>query len=646
MRLRFGLKDINITGDKRETTSQKSKNLKSNLGFYICLMALVHVCSSQKMEVQANRPSQYFAIKVVDEETNRGVPLIQLETVNYRRYWTDSNGLVAFYEPGLMDQQVFFHVSGHGYEYPQDGFGYRGVKLQVTSGGKAEIRVKRLNLAERLYRITGQGIYRDSLKLDRPAPPHSEPLKAQVLGSDSVVNVVYGDHIYWFWGDTNYARYPLGNFHVPGARSKLPAAGGLPPGQGIDFEYFVDGNGFARETCKMPGQGPTWIDGLMPLGNDRGTQRIFSVYMKVQNWLDVYERGIVEFDVKQKQFQRRVVFPKDQTVIPRGHPFLHQVSGKPYFYFAGAMPRVRVPADVDAILDSASYESYSFLKPSPGNELPDLHRDADGNLIYSWRRDVPWPDRKIIQQLVDKRAILAEESPNLLTDIESGKLVTTHHGSVYWNDYRHRWIMITTESAGRSNLGEIWYAEAIRPEGPWAYGRRIITHHQYSFYNPKQHPMFDQQNGKVIYLEGTYTKTFSGNDHPTPGYDYNQIMYRLNLAQPDLNLPQPVYQINTGDGGYDWQIGDWQFGTLPDPAELELVFFALDRPGVDTRSVKLGSTTIHLRILAFSAGECSTIPLWRQKTKEGTTWQVGNMDDVDEAQLMGYVWPVPLHVAP
>ena len=182
MRLRFGLKDINITGDKREMTSLKAKNLKSNLGFYICFMALVHVCSSQKMEVQANRPSQYFAIKVVDEETNRGVPLIQLETVNHRRYWTDSNGLVAFYEPGLMDQQVFFHVSGHGYEYPQDGFGYRGVKLQVTSGGKAEIRVKRLNLAERLYRITGQGIYRDSLKLGRPAPSHSEPLKAQVLG--------------------------------------------------------------------------------------------------------------------------------------------------------------------------------------------------------------------------------------------------------------------------------------------------------------------------------------------------------------------------------------------------------------------------------------------------------------------------------
>ncbi|MAE20258.1 hypothetical protein CMK12_15235 [Candidatus Poribacteria bacterium] len=642
----FGLRNINITRGKREMTSLKSnnlkpKNLKFNLGFYICFITLAHVCSSQEMEVQAPTLSQHFAIKVVDEETNRGVPLIQLETVNHRRYWTDSNGLVAFYEPGLMGQQVFFHVSSHGYEYPPDEFGYRGVKLHVTSGGEAEIGVTRLNLAERLYRITGQGVYRDSLKLGKPVPPHSEPLKAQVLGSDSVVNVVNGDYIYWFWGDTNYARYPLGNFHVPGARSKLPAAGGLSPEQGIDFEYFVDDKGFARETCKMPGKGPTWIDSLMLLGDDQGAQRIFAVYMKVQNWLDIYERGIVEFDVEQKQFQCSVVFPKDQAVIPRGHPFLHQVDGKPYFYFAGAMPRVRVPADVKAIKDPASYESYSFLKPSPGNELPALNRDADGNLIYSWRQDVPRPDREMIQQLAEKGAILAEESPNLLTDIESGKLVTTHHGSVYWNDYRHRWIMITTESAGRSELGEIWYAEAIRPEGPWAYGRRVITHHQYSFYNPKQHPMFDQQNGRVIYLEGTYTKTFSGNDHPTPGYDYNQIMYRLDLSQPDLNLPQPVYRVNAADGGYNWQIG----GPL-DQVESKLVFFALDRPGADTRSVKLGSTTIHLHISAFSAGECSTVPLWHRETKEGTAWQVGNMDDADDAQLVGYVWPVPLHVAP
>ncbi|MCH2383344.1 MAG: hypothetical protein MK290_11600, partial [Pedosphaera sp.] len=55
-------------------------------------------------------PSAWFAIRVVDEETGRGVPLVELETVNHLRFCTDSNGTVAFREPGLMNRQIFFHV--------------------------------------------------------------------------------------------------------------------------------------------------------------------------------------------------------------------------------------------------------------------------------------------------------------------------------------------------------------------------------------------------------------------------------------------------------------------------------------------------------------------------------------------------------
>jgi hypothetical protein len=43
----------------------------------------------------------------------------------------------------------------------------------------------------------------------------------------------------------------------------------------------------------------------------------------------------------------------------------------------------------------------------------------------------------------------------------------------------------------------------------------------------------------VIYLEGSYGNTFSGNPHPTPYYNYNQIMYRLDLADPRLKLELP-----------------------------------------------------------------------------------------------------------
>ncbi|MDR3632660.1 MAG: hypothetical protein P4L84_02425, partial [Isosphaeraceae bacterium] len=92
-----------------------------------------------------------------------------------------------------------------------------------------------------------------------------------------------------------------------------------------------------------------------------------------------------------------------------------------------------------------------------------------------------------------------------------------------------------------SRLGEVWYAEGDTPLGPWAYARKVVTHEHYSFYNPKQHPLFDKGRGREIFFEGTYTQMFSGNDRATPRYEYNQIMYKLALSDPRLNLPVPVY---------------------------------------------------------------------------------------------------------
>lgn len=41
----------------------------------------------------------WFEIKVIDQDTGRGVPLVKLETVSHDRYFTDSAGVVAFNEP-------------------------------------------------------------------------------------------------------------------------------------------------------------------------------------------------------------------------------------------------------------------------------------------------------------------------------------------------------------------------------------------------------------------------------------------------------------------------------------------------------------------------------------------------------------------
>ena len=46
--------------------------------------------------------SEYFQIKIVDQQTGRGVPLVRLTTNNHIDCYTDSNGIVAWNEPGRM----------------------------------------------------------------------------------------------------------------------------------------------------------------------------------------------------------------------------------------------------------------------------------------------------------------------------------------------------------------------------------------------------------------------------------------------------------------------------------------------------------------------------------------------------------------
>ncbi len=93
--------------------------------------------------------------------------------------------------------------------------------------------------------------------------------------------------------------------------------------------------------------------------------------------------------------------------------------------------------------------------------------------------------------------------------------------------------MIFVQAGGSSSyLGEVWYAESEKIEGPWQNAKKIVTHEKYTFYNPVHHPFFD--DGRFIYFEGTYANTFSGNENQTPRYDYNQMMYRLDLSDARL----------------------------------------------------------------------------------------------------------------
>ncbi len=478
--------------------------------------------------------AEYFQITVIDSESKRGIPLVELETVNQILYVTDSNGIAAINEPGLMNQEVYFFIRSHGYEYPVDGFGFKGKKIKVTHGGKVTLEMKRVNIAERLYRVTGGGIYRDSLLTGAAVPTLQPVLNGRVLGSDSVVNAQYKNRMYWFWGDTNQPGYPLGNFSVPGAVSELPDQGGLPIQEGVNLNYFLDQNGFAKKTCDMPGPGPTWIDGLVTLRDHQGNERLFAKYVKIKDLLTVYERGLVEFNDELKEFEKRQVFDFDAPLYPVGHPVEYQMEGQDFILFGLAAPLIRVPATSGDLADLKQYETYSYIKPGTEAAKWIVDRDKEGQLRYEWRKQIPPLTSELEKRLIQQGQLKKDEQYFQLRDLETKKRVEIQNSSVAWNEYRGKWTMIGLQKFGTSVLGEIWYSEAASPLGPWKWGRKIVTHDQYSFYNPKQHPLFAREKGRLIYFEGTYTTLFSGNEVKTPRYDYNQIMYQLDLSDPRL----------------------------------------------------------------------------------------------------------------
>ena len=101
-----------------------------------------------------------------------------------------------------------------------------------------------------------------------------------------------------------------------------------------------------------------------------------------------------------------------------------------------------------------------------------------------------------------------------------------------------------TQFFGDSLVGEVLYFEGDTPLGPWCYCQKVATHtagpkDNYGFYNVKQQAEFDKDGGRIIYFEGAFSEAFGARPEPVPRYDYNELMYKLDLADPRLFLPYP-----------------------------------------------------------------------------------------------------------
>jgi hypothetical protein len=435
----------------------------------------------------AAAPGQLCRIEVVEKGSSWPVPLVELRTVNNIRFITDNAGVIAFDLPELMGHETWFTVLGHGYEVPADGLGSRGVRLKPQPGKTLQVEVTRTIIARRLGRVTGGGLFAESQKLGQEL----DWRESGIVGCDTIQNAVHRGRLFWLWGDTDVPEYPLGIFDGTSATTGLQPLATFEPPLRLKLDYFTNQAGAPRGIAKMPGDGPTWITGYVSLPDKSGTSRLVAAYMKIRHSLEVYRWGLCVWDDDSSNFKLlRELWTKSDAnprapSVPEGHPnFWKDDTGKEWVLFGNPFPTLRCPATFEA-----------------------------------------WQDQSTWEKLEPQRQLLSA----------NGKAVKPHSGSIAWNPWRKRWVAVFMENFGKpSDFGEIWYAEADKPTGPWGAAVKVLSHENYTFYNPRLHPEFTADNSPILIFEGTYTRQFANHPAPTPRYDYNQILYRLDLDDPAL----------------------------------------------------------------------------------------------------------------
>jgi len=426
-------------------------------------------------------------IEVVDKSSGWPVPLVELRTVNGVSFVTDNAGRVAFDLPEFMGHEVWLDLRGQGYEVKKDGFGNEGIRLKMEPGAHHRVEVGRTIIAQRLGRLTGAGLFSESQKLGKDG----DWQESGIVGCDTVQNAAYHGRLFWAWGDTSVARYPLGIFDGTGALTDLRPLDHLEPPLRLRFDYFCDAQAAPRAIAKMPGAGPTWLGGCVSLPDAAGREHLVAVYGKVRNGLDIYQWGAAEWNDSKAAFDFLKVL-WDEPNPASGHPLMldgHAAlwtdqAGKKWALFCNPFPTARCPATYEAWLNT-----------------------------NTWERLAPSKTLKPAGQVGNIKA---------------------HTGAIAWNPWRQRWVAIFVQGGGSSPLGEVWYAEAKEPTGPWGRAVKILSHDNYSFYNPAIHSEFTAADSPMLIFEGTYTAEFANHPPITPKYNYNQVLYRLDLSDPRL----------------------------------------------------------------------------------------------------------------
>lgn len=597
---------------------------------------------SRKLARGVLSPAELMRVDVLDDESGRGVPLVEL-TIAGRRWVTDSAGVVAI-DPIELEGAGLSEVTlrSHGYSFAD------AETIEISAGGHATFKAHRENVAERLYRVTGGGIYRDSVLLGLSTPLANPTLNGQVLGQDSVFSVVFRDKLFFLWGDTGRPSYPLGNFFASGTAA-LPANGGLDPSDGIDLEYFVEPeSGFSRPMAPATRvsneasdgrTGVTWLGTPVVVPDASGVERLHATFGVFGSGFELFRYGMLAYDETDNVFVDALEYTRDRAYYPREGAYIWAHEGDRYVY---THDPIRMPALSEAVVDESTYEAFT---PIVAGEVV---RDDEGAAVYAWRKG----ERRVTPK--DAAVVaLPQRLFGHAVDVESGAQIWEHdNGSTEINEHTGRFLRLLMPGAlGR--MGETWLALADTPMGPWVAAQQVVNHDRYTFYNPRQHRALDEAFGRRVYFEGTYTQSFSGAKEPTPRYDYNQVMYRLDLDAPELAVPVPVYFSERGE------LGDHSV-LRPGDAPIVASFLAPQAPRPGTVAVSWSGPDCEARRLIVGT-ESPTPPLffalpadhepethqqylYEYDAKNGESPSYG-LEELPGARAVAVVWRNPVQVA-
>jgi len=486
----------------------------------------------------------FFRVDVVDDETGIGVPLVLLRTNNYLEYFSDSAGRVAFFEPGMMNTSVWFSVLADGYELnvrkTKGAYSYNapydsGFVVNTRVGaGPAIVYMTRKQHAERVYRLTGGGLYRDSVLTGAPIPETVadraliDPLSGST-GQDTLHLVnLNATHVMYFFGDTVCPRSARQNncnakgMYTVAAVSDLgnDSRAEYQPSQPPRLKYIADSNHDAPHPIApiAPLSQNTWIAGVF-MGIDDGD---------AASGRDNYSSDVL--------FAAYFKNPGDGASPGQAKQGMAIWNAS-----ARQMEALGSPWPRNASLSLNGAHAVQVISPADA---------AKGFEAYAW-----FVNGYVTSRVLAKASAVARYER--FEHLPMPAMPTVSCNTVNWNAWAKRYLCLGDNRiddggiflfGGPVPITIAWSHDLL---GPYVNATEIIAHNASgaSCYNGLHMPHMDMEGGRVVHVACTYTAMWSNTDKDpnlwssclfginshqgcspvVPRYEYNNIVSRIDL---------------------------------------------------------------------------------------------------------------------